>query len=177
MSMKWLLALLLVLALAAGGAYYYFQLNPPERYSTNEVYLTRYVSVAIPGGGVYGYPPGTKLLLDPSRRAAPGTVAVTDGKRKMDVETDALTRNPKIAQELADADRQGQTQAIAGVAAVKAHVTKVEADAQMARARDIERLNAEQRGVNPAALTPTPTPARPSGPPRAVSDLQRVGGG
>ncbi len=113
--MKWLLVLVLVLALAAGGAYYYFQLNPPERYSTNEVYLTRYASVMIPGGGVYGFPPGTKLLLDSSRRASPGTVAVTDGTHKMDVETEALTRNPKIAQELADADRQGQTQAVAGV--------------------------------------------------------------
>ena len=69
--MKWLLVLLLVLALGAGGVYYYFQLNPPERYSTNEVYLTRYASVVIPGGGVYGFPPGTRLLLDPSRRASP----------------------------------------------------------------------------------------------------------
>ena len=156
--MKRLLALFLVLALAAGGAYYYFQLNPPERYSTNEVYLTRYASVVIPGGGVYGFPPGTRLLLDPSRRALPGTVAVTDGTHKMDVETEALTRNPKIAQELADADRQGQTQAVAGVAAAKAHVARVESEAQMARAKDMDRLNARQRGV---ILPPTPTPATP----------------
>ncbi len=174
--MKWLLVLLLLLALAVGGAYYYFQLSPPERYSGNEVYLTRYASVVIPGGGVYGFPPGTKLLLDSSRRASPGAVAVTDGKHKMDVETDALTRNPKIAQELADADRQGQSQAVAGVAAAKAHVTKVEADAQMARARDIDRLNSKQRGMSPSP-TPIPTPIRPSGPPRAVSDMQRIGGG
>ena len=85
-------------------------------------------------------------------------MAVTDGTHKMDVETEALTRNPKIAQELADADRQGQTQAVAGVAAAKAHVAKVESDAQMARAKDIDRLNARQRGV---ILSPTPTPATP----------------
>ena len=154
--MKWLLVLVL-LALAAGGVYYYFQLYPPQRYSTNEVYLTRYASVVIPGGGVYGFPPGTKLMLDPARRASPGTVAVTDGKHKMDVETDALTRNPKIAQELADADRDGQTQAVVGVAAAKAHVAKVESEAQMARARDMDRLNAKQRGIT---LSPTPVPRR-----------------
>ena len=157
--MKWLLVLLVVLALAAGGVYYYFQLNPPERYSTNEVYLTRYASVMIPGGGVYGFPPGTKLLLDSSRRASPGMVAVTDGTRRMDVEAEALTRNPKTAQEIADADRQGQTQAVAGVAAAKAHVARVESEAQMARARDVDRLNAKQRGV--ILPPPTPTPATP----------------
>ena len=149
---------ILVLAALAGGAYYYFQLNPPVHYATNEVYLTRYASVMTPTG-VYGFPPGTMFSLDSNRHGVPGTVAVTDGRHRLDVATDALTRNPKIAEELAAADQQGQTQAVAGVAAAKQHVAKVEADAQMARARDVDRLNAKQRSIIlPPAPTPTATP-------------------
>ena len=146
---------ILVLAGLIGGAYYYFQLNPPVHYSSNEVYLTRYASVMTPTG-VYGFSPGTKFSLDSTRHGVPGTVAVTDGKYRLDVETDALTRNPKVAEELAATDQQGQTQAVAGVAAAKQHVARVESDAQMARARDVDRLNAKQRGI---ILSPTPTPA------------------
>lgn len=169
MKRLWLiLALLLVVGGAASYYYLNFEVSEPVLYSNDEVYLTRYASVVMPSG-VYGFSPGTKLLLLPARRASPGMVSVTDGKYNLEVAPDALTRNPAIAQQYADADRSGQKQAAAGVAAEKARVIKVEADAQLARARDIERLNAVQRSAVPkSTLTPTPTPptlVRPGVPP------------
>ena len=149
--------LLLVVAVA-GAAYYFLYFNPVSRVSTNEVYLKRYASV-MTTTGVYGFPPGTKLTLEPTRQVPPGTVAVTDGTHEIAVEPDALTRNPELAQQLADADQQGQTQAKAGVNAMKAHVSKVESDAQLARARDVERMNELQRKGLPIVLpTPVATP-------------------
>ena len=164
MKRLWL-ALVLLIALAGGAYYYYlyFEVSEPVRYSNDDVYLTRYASIVTPSG-VYGFTPGTKLVLEPGRRASPGMVCVSDGKYQLEVAPDALTRNPAVAQQYAEADRNGQTEAVAGVAAMKAHVAKIEADAQAARTRDVERLNAQQRGV---IYSPTPTPVRtPTPPPR-----------
>lgn len=155
--MKWLL-LILVIAAACGAYYYYWHPSEPVRYTNNEVYLTRYASIMIPGGGVYGFPPGTKFTIDSSRRPVPGQIFVTDGTHQLAVEPDALTRNPSLAQEAANEDQQYQAQAAAGAAAMKAHVAKVEAEAQAKRAQDIDRMNALQHG---AAHSPTPPPPRP----------------
>ena len=158
--MKWLL--LVVLLVAAAGAYYYLRVYEPVRYTSNEVYLTRYASVMIPGGGVYGFPPGTKLTIDASRHPVPGRIFVTDGVHQLAVEPDALTRNPHLAEEAASEDSQVQAQAVAGAAVAKAHVAKAEADAQANRAQDIERLNAKQNG---RVYVPTPTPRPTAFPP------------
>ena len=148
---------LLVVVAIAGAAYYFLYFNPISRAPTNEVYLKRYASVSLPGG-VYGFPPGTKLTLEPTRPVAPGLVAVTDGTHEIAVEPEALTRNAELAQQIAAEDQQGQVQAKQGVNAMKAHVTQVERDAQLARARDIDRINDLQRKGLPVTL-PTPTAA------------------
>ena len=171
--MKRLLIVLLFLAVAGGGAYYYFrqfQVSEPVRYSNENVYLTRYASIVTPSG-VYGFDPGTQLVLQPARRASPGMVCVTDGTHQLEVAPESLTRNPDVARQAANDDHAAQAQAAAGVAAAKAHVVKVENDAQLARARDMDRLNALQRGVMSSATpSPFPTPPPPL-PPRGRPGL------
>ena len=64
---RWWLFLLLLLV--AGGVYYVPVLSTlaPCALHTDEVYLTRYASIMTPGG-VYGFAPGTKFTLEPTRR-------------------------------------------------------------------------------------------------------------
>ena len=109
MKRWWLLGIILI----AGAAYYFLYFNPISRVSTNEVYLRRYASITLPSG-VYGFPPGTKLTLEPTRPVGPGLVAVTDGSHEMALEPEALTRNAELAQQLAAADQQGQVAAESG---------------------------------------------------------------
>ena len=155
MKRWWLLGIILI----AGAAYYFLYFNPISRASTNEVYLRRYASITLPSG-VYGFPPGTKLTLEPTRPVGPGLVAVTDGSHEMALEPEALTRNAELAQQLAAADQQGQVQLKADANAMKAHVIQVERDAQLARARDVERMNELQRKGLPVTLaSPAASPA------------------
>lgn len=134
------------------------------RYTNNEVYLTRYASITIPGGGIYGFSPGTKFIIDPTRHSLPDKVFVTDGVHQLAIEPDALTRNPERARALASSDQQGQAMSAAAVQAAKSHVSQVERDAQLSRAHDVELMNARQRlGGTPVPPKPVPTPV-----PRAV---------
>ena len=154
MNRWWLLLILLV----AGGGYYLWYYGLPLRAQTNEVYLTRYASIMTPSG-VYGFAPGTKATLDPTRQVPAGTVAVTDGKHELALDPDALTHNAELAQQYADADQQGQVQAAATAKAAKAHVIQAENQAQLKRAQDMDRLYAKYPARTLSTPTPKPTPA------------------
>ena len=166
LRMKWLWPLLFLAVIFVLSRF--LTLEEPVRYTSHEVYLTRYASITTPGG-VYGFAPGTKLTLDPTRRTLPDKVFVTDGTHGMEIEPDALTHDPDRARALAASDQQGQASAAAAVVAEKTHVANAERAAQLSRAHDIEMLNAKQNHVTaplstPHPPTPTPTPPLRVGP-------------
>ncbi len=167
LPIKWLLGPFVIAGFCIG--FHFLSIEAPVRYTNNEVYLTRYASITTPGG-VYGFAPGTKFTVDTARTPVPDKVFVTDGLHELAIEPDALTHNPERARAMSSADQAGQVQSAAAVAAEKAHVSKVERDAQLSRARDIEMLNTEQRPV----IGPTAVPLRPTLP---VTPPPRLGPG
>ena len=156
---KWLL--LPLVAAVIFGLGHFLTLGEVVRYQNNEVYLLRYASIVTPGGGVYGFAPGTRLTVDPTRRPSPDTVFVTDGTHGLAIDPYALTHDPDRARALAVGDQQAQALSAAAIIAEKARIKKAENDAQLSRARDIDRLNAQQRGGLPPPPPPPPTPTPP----------------
>ena len=163
---KWLWPLPVAAALFA--FFHFLPFEEPVRYTNNVVYLTRYASI-MTQSGVFGFPPGTRFTVDPSRHPTPVTVLVTDGTHELAIEPDALTHDPERARELATSDEQLQAVSAAAVTAEKKRVIKAESDAQLSRVRDLDLLNSGQRpGVPRAgAVPPAPRPLQTSPPPQA----------
>lgn len=137
--MKGILALLFLVGIAA--AYWYLPAQARRRYSETGVFYTvDYVTLHLPGG-VVGFPPGSRLLARFDIHV-PDKELVTDGTHLFALDPKSLTHDMDYAQELAEADQEGQDRASADLDQMKSRVAANRREAEIITAEDIDRMNA-----------------------------------